>query len=233
MNDSESNMNESQINELSKKVNENRVYNQFTRGYYDSCEYSNLLKISTKPLKYVVNSFNNTSGTENPDLAFTPIGNQKIENIRNMYERPLPSKLDRSSTIYTLPYSTSPGLSMQNNINTLNTDLDLTLKTGIYGPRNKASANDLSYYKFNHYGDVHNESIKKTVMNAGNLFDNNSPLSNRLNQDILGLNEQESLHGNGTGVINPYTGLNFGISSRVAYMNLANGPLKSCNEIKN
>lgn len=226
------NLSETSVDDISKKLNDNRVFNQFTRGYYDPCEYSNLLKVSTKPLKYVVNSFNNTSGTENPDLSFTPIGNQKIENIRNMYERPLPTKLDRSNTIYTLPYSTSPGLSLQNNINTLNTDLDLDLKTGIGNLRNKGSGNDLSYLKYNQYGDVHNESIKKTVMNAGHLFETKSALSNRLNQDILGLNEQESLHGNGTGVIRPYTGLNFGISSRVAYMNLANGPLKSCPEIK-
>lgn len=226
------NLSETEIDELAKKVNENRVFNQFTRGYYDSCEYQNLLKVSTKPLKYVVNSFNNTTGTENPDLAFTPIGNQRPEYVRNMYERPLPTKLDRSNTVYTLPYSTSPGIGYANNINTLDTDLDLALKTGIGGPRAKSSGNDHSYIKYPHYGDLYVDQFNNTVQNAGHLFKEGNVHTNRLNQDILGLNEQEGLYANGIGIVRPYTGLDFGISSRVAYMNLANGPLKSCPEIK-
>lgn len=227
-----SNLSEKDVDELAKKVNENRVFNQFTRGYYDSCEYQNLLKVATKPLKYVVNSFNNTTGTENPDLAFTPVGNQRPENVRNMYERPLPSKLNRSNTVYTLPYATSPGIGYANNVNTLDTDLDLSLKTGIGQNRLKSSGKDISYVTFPHYGDLYDSEFTKTVQNAGNYFKEGSVYTDRLNEQIRGLNEQESLNTNGIGIIRPYTGLNFGISSRVAYMNLANGPLKSCPEIK-
>ena len=80
-------------------------------------------------MEYYVNSINNISGLpENEEfLAFTPIGNARVYDIPNMFDRPIPSTLQTTPSIYTPKYLTSPFLGASNNINVLDTDNDLTL----------------------------------------------------------------------------------------------------------
>lgn len=116
-------------------INGERVFNQWTGKETDTCEYKQLLNLATKPMKYYVNSLNNISGISNDNnqdenfLSFTPIGNAACVNIPNFYDRAIPSRLNSLSSIYTLPYSTSPDLQMTNNTSRLDTDVDLNLKT--------------------------------------------------------------------------------------------------------
>ena len=80
------------IGENSKNlVNDSRTFNQWTGKHTDSCEYKQLLNLSTKPMQYYVNSLNNISGTNDPYLSFTPIGNAKGEYISKInLSSPLP-----------------------------------------------------------------------------------------------------------------------------------------------
>lgn len=172
-------------------VNNDRVFNQLTSNAYDSCDYNNKLKLSTKPLNYYINSLNNISGLDNNEqyLAFTPIGNAATQNISNLFDRSLPTNLNRLSSVYTLNYSTSPFLGASNNINTLDTDTDLTLKTGL-GLRNKNNQAQLSAKNFPHYGDIHGDDIGVTVQNFGQYSPDN--IQQSINPNIPGLNESQN-----------------------------------------
>ena len=99
-------------------VNGDRTFNQWTGKFTDSCEYKQRLNLATKPMEYYVNSLNNISGVKEEVISFTPIGNAAQQNIANVFDRPIPSTLQTSS-VYTLPYLTSPNLQATNNINTL------------------------------------------------------------------------------------------------------------------
>ena len=213
-------------------------------------------------MEYYVNSLNNISGVtetnNNKDdfLSFTPIGNAAQQNIANIFDRPIPSTLQTNSSVYTLPYLTSPNLQATNNINTLDTDTDLMLKTGL-GLRTKNNCAELSAKTFPHYGDIHSDEIGVTVQNAGikyntNLNNNKSEVENfsdspdnsgenlnnylSLNPNIPGLNVAINYE-NGTqgrGILALGGPRQVGISSRNAMINLFNGPFQSCPEyIKN
>jgi len=212
-------------------INGNQVFNQWTGISVDPCSYKQQLNLSTKPLRYYVNSLNNPSGTNNPNLAITPVGNMQVEHIRNTLDRPIPSTLQRTSGTYTLPYQTSPFLGSNNNVNTLDTDADLTLKTGL-NLRHMRSGNDFSDRQFPHYGDIHRADIESTVQNAGQTFgigsDGNRVLSNRLNQDIAGLNEQQSIISSGIGVVWPdVSGQLCGSDTYNMSLNIQSGPYKT------
>ena len=214
-------------------INRERVFNQWTGKETDSCEYKNLLNLATKPMEYYVNSLNNISGIhENNNqndnfLSFTPIGNAAQVNIPNFFDRPIPSHLNNLSSVYTLPYLTSPNLQMANNINTLDTDNDLILKTGLHlRPKNNKS--DLSSKKYPHYGDIHAAEFDLTVQNAGQ--NTNTSVSNKIQTDIPGLKNSYDYENSENGIgINALGGVNgFGISTRVALSNFYNGPSMSC-----
>lgn len=213
-------------------VNGDRLFNQWTGRHTDSCEYKQRLNLATKPMEYYVNSLNNISGLpENEEfLSFTPVGNAKNVNISNLFDRPIPSTLQTTPSIYTLPYSTSPNLQMENNINTLDTDLDLTLKTGL-GLRPKNNQADLSSKKWPIYGDIAAAAIGVTVQNAGQHSDL-PPDMRVVNSHIPGLNHMPSPESEGVG-INQLGGVNgFGISSTVMLRNFQNGPNLSCKQYK-
>ena len=167
-------------------VNGDRLFNQWTGRHTDSCEYKQRLNLATKPMEYFVNSLNNISGLPDNEefLSFTPVGNAQNVHISNLFDRPIPSTLLTTRSIYTLPYSTSPNLQMENNINTLNTDLDLTLKTGL-GLRPKNNQADLSSKNWPVYSDISAAAIGVTVQNAGQH--NDLPHNMRvINPDIPG-----------------------------------------------
>ena len=210
-------------------VNGDRLFNQWTGKHTDSCEYKQRLNLATKPMEYFVNSLNNISGLQNNEefLSFTPVGNAQNVHISNLFDRPIPSSLQTTPSIYTLPYSTSPNLQMENNINTLDTDLDLTLKTGL-GLRPKNNQADLSSANWPVYGDIHASAIGVTVQNAGQ----HSQITNSTNSDIPGLKHIPSPESEGVGIMQ-LGGVNgFGLSSTVMLRNYQNGPNLSCKGYK-
>ena len=213
-------------------VNGDRLFNQWTGKHTDSCEYKQRLNLATKPMEYYVNSLNNISGLPDNEefLSFTPVGNAQNVNISNLFDRPIPSSLQTTPSIYTLPYSTSPNLQMENNINTLDTDLDLTLKTGL-GLRPKNNQADLSSKNWPVYGDISAAAIGVTVQNAGQH--NKLPNSmNVINPNIPGLNHMPSPESDGVGIMQ-LGGVNgFGLSSTVMLRNYQNGPNLSCKQYK-
>lgn len=207
-------------------INDRRTFNQWTDNHSDPSAYKQLLNLATKPMEYYVNSLNNTEGTNNPNLAFTPVGNAQIENVPNIFDRPIPSTLQRTSATYTLPYLTSPNLGMQTVANPVATDEDITLKTGL---TMRSKLNDFSTYKFPNFSDIISDSIGPLVQNAGQYYgldsQYNRVLSNRLDEKISGLNEQQSIISSGTGVVWPdYSGHQIGADSRAMLLNYQNGP---------
>jgi len=253
-------------------VNGDRTFNQWTGKFTDSCEYKQRLNLATKPMEYYVNSLNNISGfsqtnnkeeftnddnnVNNTFLSFTPIGNAAQQNISNIFDRPIPSTLQTTSSVYTLPYLTSPNLQATNNINTLDTDTDLMLKTGL-GLRNKNNRAELSAKKHATYGDIHADEFGVTVQNAGHNYTNEINHNNNLNSKIENFSDSPANSVNNYLSLNPnIPGLNVainyengsqgrgilalggprqvGISTRNAMINLFNGPYQSCPEyIKN
>lgn len=213
-------------------VNGGRLFNQWTGIHTDSCEYKQRLNLATKPMEYYVNSLNNISGLPDNEefLSFTPVGNAQNVNIANLFDRPIPSTLQTTSSVYTLPYTTSPNLQLANNVNTLDTDIDLTLKTGL-GLRSKNNQADLSTKNWPVYGDISSAAIGVTVQNAGQ-HNNLPPDMQVVNPNIPGLNHLPSPESEGVG-INQLGGPNqIGLSSTVMLRNFQNGPNMSCKDYK-
>jgi hypothetical protein len=206
-------------------VNGDRTFNQWTNKFSDACESKQRLNLATKPMEYFVNSLNNISGTtEENFLSFTPIGNASQQNIANTFDRPIPSTLLTTSSVYTLPYLTSPNLQATNNINTLDTDTDLMLKTGL-GLRNKNNRADLSEKRFPNYGDIHDMGV--TVQNAGQFNKSKSKINPKLPPGLnIDINYENNTQGIG---ILPLGGPNgFGIDTYNMNLNLQHGPFQSC-----
>jgi hypothetical protein len=219
-------------------INGERVFNQWTGKETDACEYKNLLNLATKPMEYYVNSLNNISGIHEDNnqndnfLSFTPIGYAAHVNIPNFLDRAIPSHLNNISSVYTLPYLTSPNLQMANNINILDTDNDLILKTGLHlRPKNNKA--HLSSKKLPHFGDIHATELNLTVQNAGQNADKS--VSNKIQTDIPGLRNSYDYKSSQNGIgINALGGvLGFGVPTRVALSNLYNGPSMSCKQYMN
>lgn len=140
---------------------ENIAFDQFTRSHYDICEYENSLRLGSKPMKYYVNQLN--SPQVNPFTEYTVVGNQKTYGIQNMYERPLPTRLNPIYQSYVLPYETTPFLG-----NTAPSreysDTSSALRFGSEGVREKKSAAALGEVDYNRWEPGVNSH---TVQNAG------------------------------------------------------------------
>ena len=213
-------------------VNGSRLFNQWTGKHTDSCEYKQRLNLATKPMEYYVNSLNNISGLKQDEefLSFTPVGNAQNVNIPNMFDRPIPSTLQTTSSTYTFPYNTSPNLQLANNVNTLNTDIDLTLKAGL-GIRPKNNQAVLAGKKWPVYGDISAAAIDVTTQNAGQNT-HLPPDMQVLDSKIPGLNHIPSSQSQGVGILQ-LGGVNgFGLSSTVMLRNYQNGPNMSCKQYK-
>lgn len=210
-------------------VNGERTFNQWTGKHTDSCEYKQRLNLATKPIEYYVNSLNNVSGLpENEEfLSFTPIGNAQQVNIPNLYDRPVPSTLQTTPSVYTFDYLTSPNLGAAHNINTLDTDNDLTLKAGL-ALRPKNNQADLASKKWPTFGDIHAADLAVTSQNAGQYYPKDLP--NVVNSGIPGLNVMPSAESNGVGIMNNPS--RFWVSSTVALRNFENGPNFTGNDYK-
>ena len=142
------------------KPNLGRTFNQFTRSHYDTCEYETQLRVGSKPMKYYVNQLN--SPQVNPFTDFTVIGNKKQFDVRNDYERPLPSRLNALPQSYVLPYATTPFLANAHSAREYsNTESNLRFGSDL---REKKSALALGEVDYNRWDSGVNEV---TVQNAG------------------------------------------------------------------
>ena len=142
--------------------NQGRAFNQFTRSHYDVCEYENELRIGSKPMKYYVNQLN--SPQMNPFMEFTVVGNQKVFNVENNYQRALPTRLNPIYQTYVFPYSTSPNLAQAApSMQYADTDSYLRFGTDL---RQKNSALALGEIDYNRW----QPNIDQTMQNAGQFI---------------------------------------------------------------
>lgn len=205
-------------------VNGDRAFNQWTGKHTDSCEYKQRLNLATKPMEYYVNSLTNISGlNDNEDFfSFTPVGQAQTVHISGQFDRPIPSTLQKTSSLYTPPYSTSPFLGQANNINTLDTDNDLILKAGLE-LRRKNNQSQLAEMKWPTYGDIHEAELAVTTQKSKLHYPKDLPSS--VNPNVLGLNVQANDEIIGSGFqSNAWIG---GLSSTNALQNYLNY-IQSC-----
>ena len=142
--------------------NTGRAFNQFTRTKYDLCSLENQTRVSSKPMKYFVNQYN--SPQVDPFETYSVIGNQKVYDVRNEFERPLPSRLNPIYQTYTEPYNTTPNLSAQNTSRKY-VDTGTNLRWGA-DIRPKQSQTSLGEVDFNRWSPG---VLEGTVQNAGQL----------------------------------------------------------------
>lgn len=140
--------------------NGDRSFNQFTRTHYDVCNYENQLRLGARPIKYVVNQYNNPQ--VNPFMMYTEIGNQKTYNVENMYDRALPTRLNPLNEVYVFPYSTTPFLGALNASREYS-DTESNLRYGTY-LRDKKSAVDIGQVDYARWDPGVSDV---TVQNAG------------------------------------------------------------------
>jgi hypothetical protein len=87
-------------------------FNQWTRIHDDSCNEENRLRIGSKPMKYYVNQYN--SPQVDPFQEYSIVGNQKQYNVRNEFERAIPTRLNPLYPVSVEPYATTPFLGATN-----------------------------------------------------------------------------------------------------------------------
>jgi len=149
------------------------TFNQWTRIHDDSCNYENRLKLGTKPMKYYVNQFN--SPQVDPFMEYTVIGNQKSYEVRNEFERPIPTRLNPIYPTHIEPYPTTPFLGSANSSREFsNTSSNLRFGNDV---RAKKSQAGLSEKDFNRYDPG---VYSQTVQNANQFV----PPGGRLQQPI-------------------------------------------------
>ena len=145
----------------------NPTFNEWTRTHEDSCEFQNQLLLGAKPMKYYTNQVNSPQVVNFSE--YTLVGNQKSYNVRNEFERPIPSRLNPLYPVSIEPYSTTPSLGLSN-VNRTFIDTDSNLRWND-NPRNKKSQNLTSEVDYNRYEPI--TGIDQTVQNAGQFGKNN------------------------------------------------------------
>ncbi len=140
--------------------NGSRAFNQWTRSFNDSCQYKNSLNVSSKPMRYYVNEYN--SPQTDPFENYTIIGNIKQYDVRNDFERAIPSRLNPLYQVNVLPYQTTPflGNNADSRVNA-NTSTELRFGSNL---RSQKSAVAISEVDYNRWDIVD----PQTVQNAGN-----------------------------------------------------------------
>ncbi len=187
------------------------TFNQWTGIYNDNCNEQNRLKIAGKPMKYFVNQFN--SPQMDPFMQFSIIGNQKQYNVRNEFERAVPTRLNDLLPVSVEPYPTTPFLG-QNYPDRTYADTDDSLRwSRDMAVRNKKSSNDISSINYDRWDYV----SAKTVQNAGQ-FGSKLQSNDRFDLDPEGYykynGENHVIMGNSAV---PY----FGVSSRDLLHNIS------------
>jgi hypothetical protein len=136
------------------------TFNQWTRSFDDNCSEQTRLRIASKPMKYFVNEFNSPQAF--PLFKYTVIGNQKQYDVRNDYERPIPTRLNPIYDVPILPYPTSPFLGNASD-ERVYIDTSSVLRNGTSDIRLSKSQVGLTEREFNRW-DVVDPYI---VQNAG------------------------------------------------------------------
>lgn len=127
--------------------NGNRSFNQFTRTHYDVCQYENQLRLGARPIKYYVNEYNSPQAS--PFIQFTEIGNQKMYNVENMYDRALPTRLNPIYEVYVPPYSTTPFLGSANSSREYSdTESNLRYGTDIRSKKSSVNLDEVDYNRW-------------------------------------------------------------------------------------
>jgi hypothetical protein len=137
------------------------TYNQWTRIYDDNCNEENRLRIGSKPMKYFVNEYNSPQVA--PFMTYTVVGGQKTYDVRNDYERAIPTRLNPIYDVHVLPYNTTPFLGAANSSRTY-VDTDSNLRWGTTDVKNMKSAKGNSEVDFNRWEP---NVTPETVQNAG------------------------------------------------------------------
>lgn len=183
------------------------TFDQWTRLYDDNCNEENRAKMGTKPMKYFVNQFN--SPQVDPSIQYAFIGNQKQYDVRNEFERAIPTRLNPIYPVDINPYLTSPFLGSANP-SRMYPDTSEALRFGVNSMRDKKSALRTSEVDFNRYDVV----PEITVQNAGQF---NAILQKNPSSDGYYdyTSQNNVLFGNSSSV--PY----WGISSRDLLHNIA------------
>jgi hypothetical protein len=137
-------------------------FNQWTRIHDDSCNEENRLRIGSKPMKYYVNQYN--SPQVDPFQEYSIVGNQKQFNVRNEFERAIPTRLNPIYPVSVEPYATTPFLGA-NNPNRIYADTSDALRwSREIAVRPLKSETDLSSKNYNRWNPGVDEM---TVQNAG------------------------------------------------------------------
>lgn len=179
--------------------NYGRAFLQSTRAINDACSYENQTRVSSKPMKYYVNQLN--SPQVDPFETYSIIGNQKVYDVRNDYERPIPTRLNPLYPVYVEPYLTTPYLA-NTSTNRVSTDTDSNLRFGQnVRPKNSESGvTEIDYNRFEPGVSAY------TVQNAGQFS------NGRIQSSIGNFTEQNNvIFGNS---VLPGGSTGFGISSR-------------------
>jgi len=137
------------------------TFNMWTRIYDDNCNEENRLRIASKPMKYYVNQYN--SPQVDPFIQYSIIGNQKQYDVRNEYERPVPTRLNPIYPTQVEPYPTSPFLGSNNPDRTYVDTSDALRWSREMGIKSLKSETALSEKNYNRWDFVDTE----TVQNAG------------------------------------------------------------------
>lgn len=141
-------------------INKDRAFNQWTSIKNDSCSYENYLRLGAMPMRYYVNDFN--SPQVDPFDTYTVVGNMKQFNVRNDFERPLPSRLNPIYQTYVTPYPTTPNLANQaENRTHTNTGTELRFGDSIRPLKSSVSIAERDYNRWEPGVDAY------TVQNAG------------------------------------------------------------------
>lgn len=154
------------------QINGERSFNNWTRIHGDSCSYQNQLRLADLPFTYYANVLSTPQIRDsNPVQEFTVVGNLKPYNVRNEFERPMPTRLNPIYPTYTMPHDTSPFLGKAY-VSREFIDDDTTLETGkaILNLKEKKSSKQLSEVDYNRWSPGVDE---RTVQNAGQNFGNN------------------------------------------------------------
>ena len=137
-----------------------RAYNQWTNLFSDTCSYENSLRIGSAPMKYYVNEYN--SPQTDPFETYSVVGNMKQYNVRNDFERAIPSRLNPIYQSYVAPYQTTPFLAntAENRTHT-NTSSQLRWGNDIRLQKSAVNNSEVDYNRW--APNVHSQ----TVQNAG------------------------------------------------------------------
>jgi len=140
--------------------NGSQAFNQWTRIYNDTCSYENSLRVGAKPIKYYVNEYN--SPQANPFETYSVVGNMKQYDVRNDFERPMPSRLNPIYQSYVTPYKTTPFLASQTENRThTNTSSQLRFGNDIRPQKSGVNNTEVDYNRWAP------NVAPQTVQNAG------------------------------------------------------------------